>query len=103
MIVLTAFVRHQRGLAADLRNQDRAQRLAAHFWHMKRTHLAAALDQSKGGLLAHSADVLFVALADVLVRLLAADVGFVRLDDLAFAAFRAALVSGACLRGCDAP
>ena len=63
VVVLAAFVRHQRRLAADLSNQDRAQRLAAHLWHMERADLSAALDQSECHFFASAADVALVALA----------------------------------------
>src|SRR5678815_5492179 len=52
--------------------------------------LAAALSEGENNRLALAAKVAFLALADVLVRLFPADVGFVRLNDFALTTERPA-------------
>src|SRR3546814_472104 len=56
---------------------------------MERTDTAAALDKGKGSLLTGAPDILWVALGNVLVLLLAADEGFIGFNDLAGTAQRA--------------
>lgn len=88
--VLPGIVGHEPGAAIYLRHQDRAQRLGVHLGHVMRAHEAATLDQGERDLLARPADRAG-ALAAMLVLLLAADIGLVRLDRLAFAAKRASM------------
>lgn len=76
--VLAFAVGHQIGIGSiHLRLKDWAQIVCVDRWQMERAHLAAALDKRENHLLADSADMLFVAFAAVLVRLFAADVGFI--------------------------
>src|SRR3546814_15588711 len=62
---------------------------------MERTDTAAALDKGKGSLLTGAPDILWVALGNVLVLLLAADEGFIGFNDLAGTADRASIIAGA--------
>lgn len=86
--ILAFAIRHQGGLLIKLCLKDWLQRLGRHVRHMPRLHLAAALYQREHGFLANAADDLRVALALVPVLLLAANEGFVRFRNLAFAAHR---------------
>lgn len=86
--VRAALIGHERRLAADVSDDQRAQRLAGHVGDAEGNRFAAAPDKSEDGHLAHAPYVALVALADVFVLFLAADVRLVRFDDLAVAAKR---------------
>src|SRR5579863_4890132 len=79
---------HQRRFASDVGNDQRAKRLAADVGNVMRADFALTLNKRMDDLLAHAANVLGVALADVLVLLFAADIGRIGFHDLAFAANR---------------
>src|SRR5262245_14417071 len=88
--VLAALIGHQRRLAADVCDDERAEISATDIRYAERIRMAVALNQRKDWLLSLAANVAFPALADVLVLLFAAHVRLVGLNDLAVAAERTA-------------
>src|SRR5205085_6049363 len=77
------------GSIGNLFSHDRAQRLGGHVRNVVRTNLAASLNEREYGFLTRAADVALLALAKMLVLLLAAYIGLVKLNGLARAAKRA--------------
>jgi hypothetical protein len=59
-----------------LRNEDRTQGVAGYLRHTEGTDFAAAFDKSERGFFARAANILLIALADMLVALFAADPRF---------------------------
>jgi hypothetical protein len=79
-------IAHYVGRGVKLSVQDRAKRVSAHGRDMMATDGAAALDKGENSFLSLAADIVRFTLAAMLVRFLAANVSFVNLNGLAFAA-----------------
>src|SRR5262245_45549845 len=84
----TAIVADRVCSTCDLFVHNRTQRLGSDVRHMMRADFTATLDNREHSFFTHATNVFLVALADVLVALFAANVGFVKLNCLARTAKR---------------
>lgn len=84
-----AVIAHRASGFRNLLIHDWAKRLGGHIRNVMRPNLAAAFNEREYSFFALAADVARVALAAMLVRLLAADIRFVKLNSLALATKRA--------------